>query len=181
MGTDSVRMYSVWTGPSPGGGPYCSGNPGDASTVLRFQRNAPSAAATVRLRIHAKPLSDRPRMRSQVYGHGSSARAGVATSTPARTVTGVRDPRLLADSVTLLPVTVRSRQGDPTPWPTEHCAPETLPGSVTEMSACWILLFQDGAMTFQKNTDGDGDVSPVDSANRLSEPVPPGSRTPGTV
>ena len=49
------------------------------------------------------------------------------------------------------------------------------------MAACWIRLFQDGAMTFQKNTEGDDDASPVDSANFLSAPVLPGSRTPGTV
>ena len=59
-------MYSVCTGPRPGGGAYCSGNPGDGSTVVRYQRNPPSAAATVRPRIHAMPLNDWPKMRSQV-------------------------------------------------------------------------------------------------------------------
>ena len=33
-------------------------------------------------------------------------------------------------------------------------------------------------MTFQKNTDGDAEGSPVAAANVLSAPVVPGSRTP---
>ena len=74
-------------------------------------------------------------MRSQVYGHGSSARGGVGTSTPARTVTGVRGRRFCADSSTVLPLTVRPSHGTPTPKPTEHWARATSPGSVTVMSA----------------------------------------------
>ncbi|CAA0133009.1 Uncharacterised protein [Mycolicibacterium vanbaalenii] len=68
------------------------------------------------------------------------------------------------------------------------------------MSARSMRLFQDGAMTFQKKTDGgavnsatdggavnsapDGGASPgppTVCANCLSAPVSPGSRTPGMV
>ena len=41
------------------------------------------------------------------------------------------------------------------------------------------VLFHDGAMTFQKNTDGDVDGAPISPAKVLSAPVAPGSRTPG--
>ena len=86
-------MYSVCTGPRPGGGAYWSGNPGDGSTVVRYHRNAPSPKTTVRPAIHTTPVTDWPRMRSHVYGHGRLIRGGVGTSTPARTVTGVRGGR----------------------------------------------------------------------------------------
>ncbi len=47
------------------------------------------------------------------------------------------------------------RTGRPTPKPTEHCAAPTAPGSETVTSARSIRLFHDGAMTFQKNTEGE--------------------------
>ena len=84
---------------------------------------------------HSTPVTDWPRMRSHVYGHGNSDRGGVGTSTLARTVTGVRAGRYRADSSTLLPLTARSRQAAPMPKPTEHWARGISPGSVIEMSA----------------------------------------------
>ncbi len=91
-----------------------------------------------------------PRCRATAVPHAPAwARRRRPAPSPA---CGIPDSSV--DSSTLLPVTVRSGQGAPTPKPTEHCAPVTSPGSVTEMSACWIRLFQDGGTTFQKNTDG---------------------------
>src|SRR5258705_5187306 len=178
-GTVSVRMYSVWTGRRPGGGVYCKGNPGDGSTVVRYQRNAASQNARVRPAIHTTPVTDWPRMRSQVDGHGRVICGGVGTSMPARTVTGVRGARLIAENVAVSPAMVTSWHSRPTPTPTEHCTRPTSPGRVTEMSARSMLLFHDPATTFQKNTDGDADCWPVDAAKVLLAPVAPGSRTTG--
>src|SRR6201991_520974 len=172
-------MYSVCTGPRPGGGAYCSGKPGEGSTVVRYQRKAPRPNATVRPAIHTTPVTDWPRMRSQADGHGRVACCGVGTSTPARTVTGVRGARLTAENLTVSPLMATSRHSRPTPRPTEHWTRPMSPGSVTEMSACSMSLFQDLATTSHMNTDGDVDGSPVDAANVLLAPVVPGSRTPG--
>src|SRR3954471_12956310 len=108
-------MYSVCTGPRPVGGAYCSGNPGDGSTVGRYHRNSPSPNATVRPAIHGTPVNDRPRMRSHLEGHGRLIRGAVGTSTRARPVTGVRGAMFVAARVTVFPSTVRSRQARPTP------------------------------------------------------------------
>ena len=176
-GTFSVRMYSHCTGPRPVGGAYCSGKPGDGSTVDRHHRNAPSPAAAVSPISHSTTGTDRPSTGSHCHDQGTSARGGVGTSTPARSVTGVRGGRSPADNVTVLPETLSPSQACPTPVPTEHCAPGTGPGNDTDTSADVIWLFQPGAITFQKNADG-ADASPVDEANCLPMPVSPGSRTP---
>src|SRR5258705_13752060 len=115
FGTVSVRMYSVWTGPRPGGGAYCKGNPGDGSTVVRYQRNAPSPNATVRPAIHTTPVTDWPRMRSQVDGHGRVICGGGRKSMPAPAVTGVRGARLIAENVAVSPAMVTSWHSRPTP------------------------------------------------------------------
>src|SRR5262245_44115641 len=164
-------MYSLCTGPSPGGGAYCSGNPGEGSTVVRYHRNAPRPNATVSAATNATVVTDCPRMRSQVNGHGRVLCGGVGTSTPTRTVTGVRGGRLLADNSTVSPVTVRSLQPLPIPKPTAHCVWPASPGSVIEISACSIWLFQAGAMTFQKNTDGDSAGWPTELVNCRLAPV----------
>src|SRR3979490_1772990 len=101
-------MYSVCTGPRPGGGAYCSGNPGDGSTVVRYHRYAPSPNAIVAPAIHTTPITDWPRMRSSANGHGTMACGGVGTSTPARTVTGVRGARLTAENLTVSPLRATS-------------------------------------------------------------------------
>src|SRR5258705_12742338 len=111
-------MYSVWTGPRPVGGAYCSGNPGGGSTVVRYQRNAPSPNATVRPAIHTTPVTDWPRMRSQVDGHGRLICGGVGASTPARTVTGVRGARVVAENVAGAPLVVTAWHSRPPPCPT---------------------------------------------------------------
>src|SRR5258705_13466198 len=90
FGTVSVRMYSVWTGPRPGGGAYCNGNPGGGSTVERYQRNAPSPNATVTPAIHTTPATDWPRIRSQADGHGRVICGGGGPATTARTLTRAR-------------------------------------------------------------------------------------------
>ena len=41
-----------------------------------------------------------------------------------------------------------------------------------------MRLFHEGAMTFQKNTDGEVSCAPTVWANRWSAPVAPGSSTP---
>src|SRR5215212_4755614 len=172
-------MYSACTGPRPVGGAYCSGNPGEGSTVVRYHRYAPSPNATVSPTIHTTPVTDWPRMRSQEYDHGRLICGGVGTSTPARTVTGVRGARLVAENLTVSPVILTSWQSRPTPKPTEHCTRPTSPGSVTEMSACSIRLFQDLATTSHRNTDGDADGSPVAAAKVMLAELVPGSRVPG--
>src|SRR4029079_8561525 len=98
--------------------------------------------------------------------------------TPTRNVTGVRGGRFVAERSTLLPLTVRSSHAQPTTKPTEHCARPTSPGRLTVIWARSISLFQAWAMTFQKKTDGDAVSAPVESANVLSAPVVPESRTP---
>ena len=106
--------------------------------------------------------------------------AMIGTSTAARTVTGVRGGNPVAETRTVSPLTVRSVQARPTPYPTEHWAPVTPPGRVIEMSARSIWLFHAGAITFQKKAEG-ADGSPVDDANVLPAPTLPGSRTPSMV
>ena len=81
---------------------------------------------------------------------------------------------------TVSPDVTRSVHGVPTPEPTEHCAPVTSSGNVTLTCACSITLFQDPAMTFQKNVDS-AVGSPTLLAKRRFSPVLPGSSTPGTV
>ena len=155
MGTDSVRMYSVCTGPSPGGGRVLQREPGrrlDGRAVPEESAERAGHGQAQDPRHVAQRLAEDaiPGVGPQQFRRApASARRHRPAASPA---CGIPDSS--ADSSTLLPVTVRSRQGAPTPKPTEHCAPVTSPGSVTEMSACWIRLFQDGAMTFQKNTDG---------------------------
>ena len=83
----------------------------------------------------------------------------------------------MAVSITVFPAMVRLSQSRPTPDPTEHCAPGTGPGRVTVTSAAEIRLFQPGAITFQKNTDGAAG-SPVEDAKSFVAPVSPGSSTP---
>ena len=95
LGADVFGLHR----PEPGGGAYCSGKPGDGSTVVRYHRNAPSPNSTVSAATHSTPVTDWPRMRSQVYGHGRLCCGGVGTSTPARTVTGVRGGRFGAEKV----------------------------------------------------------------------------------
>ena len=149
LGIDSVRMYSHWTGPNPGGGAYCRGKPGDGSTVVRYASTAPRPASTDNPSSTTTWVTDCPRIRSNGNGHGTSVRAGVGMSMPARRVTGVRGCRPLARNVTVSPRTVRSVQPRPAPKPTEHCAPTTFAGNVTVMFTRSMTLFQDGAMTFQ--------------------------------
>ncbi len=117
-------------------------------------------------------------MRSHPYDHGRLMRGGVGTSTPARKVTGVRGFSPPVVNSTVLPSTVRSAQAVPTPKPTEHCAPVTSAGRVARTCTRWITLFQDGAITFQKNADVELG-SPLVVANCRFSPVVPGSSTPG--
>ena len=180
FGTDSVLMYSVCTGPSPGGGAYWMGKPGSGSTVVRYQRNAPTPAIADSASTHATPVIDWPRMRSHSYVHGTSTRSGVGTSTPARSVTGVRGDSPAASNSTDRPSVTRPMHGVPTPNPTEHCAPVTSPGSVTRTRTRSMSLFHDGATTFQKNVEVEFG-SPVDDAKGSWSPVVPGSSTPAMV
>ncbi len=108
-------MYSVWTGPRPGGGAYCNGNAGGFSTTVRSQPTAATPASTVNTASHITPVTDCPSTRSHGYDHGRAARGGVGTSTPARTVTGVRGGSDWALTRTRLPSTVSSSQALPTP------------------------------------------------------------------
>ena len=148
---------------------------------MRHHISAPRPAATDRPSSQATTGTERPSTPSQRTGHGTSVRAGVGTSTPARTVTGVRGAISVADSSTVSPRTDSESHSRPVPYPTVHPAPGTCPGSRTRISARSIRLFHAGAMTFQKNTDGAAPSSPLTEANALSAPVVEGSSTPGTV
>ena len=65
LDTDSVRMYSDCTGPSPGGGAYCSGNPGGFSSTLRNHTSATTPSSTASAPTPSAPLTDWPSTRSQ--------------------------------------------------------------------------------------------------------------------